>query len=106
MSLQTRARWWTPPNSRERGSVIRPSWPVPPKLRPTPALAGRTVRLEPMQAHHVDALAEAAAEDRATYHWTFVPDGRDAMAAYVATALDGREQDLFTPFVTVRTDDD
>lgn len=79
---------------------------MPPKLRPTPALIGRTVRLEPMQADHVDALAEAAAEDRATYQWTFVPDGRAAMAAYVELALQGREDDLFTPFVTVRADDD
>jgi RimJ/RimL family protein N-acetyltransferase len=28
------------------------------------------------------------------------------MAAYVATALQGREDDLFTPFVTVRQEDD
>jgi RimJ/RimL family protein N-acetyltransferase len=59
-----------------------------------------------MQRHHVDALAEAAGEDRATYQWTFVPDGREAMAAYVELALQGREDDLFTPFVTVRTADD
>ena len=80
---------------------------MPPKLRPTPALVGRTIRLEPMQAEHVDALAEAAAEDRdhRTFRWTFVPDGREAMAAYVATALQGRDDDLFTPFVTVRQED-
>ena len=78
---------------------------MPPQLRPTPALAGRTVRLEPMERHHLDALTEAASEDRSTYKWTFVPDGREAMAAYVATALDGRANDLFTPFVTVRQDD-
>ena len=78
---------------------------MPPKLRPTPALVGRTVRLEPLERHHVDALADAAAEDRATYHWTFVPDGREAMAAYVETALQGREDDLFTPFATIRQED-
>ena len=78
---------------------------MPPKLRPTPALEGRVVRLEPMERHHVDALTEAAAESRETYAWTFVPDGREAMAAYVETAVAGREEDLFTPFVTVRRED-
>ena len=54
-----------------------------------------------MERHHVDALTDAASEDRATYRWTFVPDGRAAMAAYVDLALQGREDDLFTPFVTI-----
>src|SRR3712207_4697605 len=102
MSLQTRARWWTPPNSKVGSSVTCASWPVPPKLRPTPPLTGTAVRLEPMERHHVDALVVAAAESRDTYGWTFVPDGGDAMAAYVETALEGREEDRFTPFVTVR----
>lgn len=59
-----------------------------------------------MTGDHVDALTAAASESRDTYHWTFVPDGREAMAAYVATALAGRDDDLFTPFVTVRLEDD
>lgn len=79
---------------------------MPSSLRPTPALTGDLVRLEPMERHHVDALVAAAAEDRSTYQWTIVPDGHDAMAAYVDYALQGREDDLFTPFVTVRRDDD
>lgn len=79
---------------------------MPPRLRPPSTLTGRTVRLEPMTHDHVDALVVAASESRDTYGWTFVPDGRDAMAAYVATALDGRATDLFTPFVTVRLEDE
>jgi len=61
-----------------------------------------------MQPHHVDALTAAAAEDEAhdTFRWTFVPGDRAAMEAYVATAIQGREDDLFTPFVTLRQDDD
>jgi RimJ/RimL family protein N-acetyltransferase len=74
-------------------------------LRPTPALTGETVILEPMAPAHVDALVEAAGEHRDTYGWTFVPDGRAAMAAYVEAALAGREEDRFTPFVTVRRAD-
>ena len=59
-----------------------------------------------MTHDHVDALVAAASEERDTYGWTFVPDGLDAMAAYVATAIAGRDDDLFTPFVTVRLADD
>lgn len=79
---------------------------VPPQLRPTPALSGRYVRLEPMEHHHVDALVQAAAEDRASYRWTFVPEGREAMARYVDAAVTGRDGDEYTPFVTVRLGDD
>jgi RimJ/RimL family protein N-acetyltransferase len=64
------------------------------------------VRLEPLTPDHVDALTAAASEARDTYGWTFVPDGRDAMAAYVALAVQGRQDDLFTPFATVRRADD
>ena len=70
-----------------------------------PAFVGRVVRLEPMSHDHVDALTAAASEARDTYHWTFVPDGREAMTEFVATAIDGRNDDLFAPFVTVRLDD-
>ncbi len=63
------------------------------------------MRLEPMERHHVVALTAAASEQRDTYAWTFVPDGRDAMEAYVDTALRGRADDLFSPFVTVRRED-
>lgn len=79
---------------------------MPPSLRPTPALVGDLVRLEPMEHHHVDALVAAASEDRSTYQWTIVPDGAAAMAAYVEHAISGRDADLFTPFVTVRRADE
>ena len=41
-------------------------------LRPF-ALQGRLVRLEPLTGQHVAALAAAAAEDRASYAYTWVP---------------------------------
>lgn len=78
---------------------------MPPLLRPTPALVGDVVRLEPMTHDHVDALTAAASESRDTYRWTFVPDGHEAMARYVDVAMAGRDDDLFTPFVTVRLED-
>ncbi len=59
-----------------------------------------------MQRHHVDALTEAASESRDTYGWTFVPVDREAMVAYVEMAVAGRDEDRFTPFVTVRRTDD
>lgn len=79
---------------------------MPPSLHPVPALTGDLVRLEPLERHHVDALVAAASEDRSTYAWTFVPDGVEAMRAYVDKAVEGRATDEFTPFVTVRRADE
>ena len=78
---------------------------MPPQLRPPPALTGDVVLLEPLRIDHTDALVEAAAADRSSYRWTFVPDGREAMATYVRTAVEGRDADLFLPFATVRRAD-
>ena len=50
-------------------------------------LEGRLVRLEPLTAEHVPALAAAAAEDRASYAYTWVPDGPAETARYVQEAL-------------------
>ena len=50
---------------------------MPPVLD-APTLAGARVRLEPLTVDHVDGLVAAAAENRATYDWTLVPDGPDA----------------------------
>ena len=67
-------------------------------------LTGRAVRLEPLSEHHVDALVAAAAESRAPYAYAMVPDGRPAMAAYVAAALSQFETGRQLPFVTVLLD--
>jgi RimJ/RimL family protein N-acetyltransferase len=65
------------------------------------SLAGRFVRLEPIAPAHAAPLAEAAAESRATYGLTFVPDGLAAMEAYVAEALANAERGVEVPFATV-----
>ncbi|MGA2520547.1 MAG: GNAT family protein [Acidimicrobiales bacterium] len=48
-----------------------------------PVLHGALVRLEPLTRDHAADLARAAAEDRGTYGYTYVPDGDEDAAAYV-----------------------
>ena len=65
----------------------------------SPVLAGRHVRLEPLALTHVDALAAAAAEDRATYRYTVVPEGLAGTTSYVEDLLAGRAREETIPFV-------
>jgi len=67
-------------------------WPV--------ELHGRFVRLTPMTLDDVDGLVAAATEDRATYGFTSVPDGRDAMVEQVATLVRQRDRGHEVPFTT------
>lgn len=62
-------------------------------------LAGRHVRLEPLEEAHAEALLAAANESRATYGLTLVPSHRAGMEAYIAAAHVEREQGLSIPFV-------
>jgi RimJ/RimL family protein N-acetyltransferase len=55
-------------------------------LSPFVLQSGR-VQLEPLTAGHAGALATAAAEDRASYGFTWVPDGLDDAHRYVEAAL-------------------
>lgn len=64
-------------------------------------LTGRTVRLEPLAAHHAEALAEAGAEDRTTYAFTPVPHGLEAAREYVSRALADQAAGRSLPFATV-----
>ncbi|MEV0145356.1 MULTISPECIES: GNAT family protein [unclassified Nonomuraea] len=50
-------------------------------------LSGRLVRLEPLSPAAIDDLVAAASEDRSTYAFTRVPNGRDEMVSYVEAAL-------------------
>jgi RimJ/RimL family protein N-acetyltransferase len=67
----------------------------------TPLLAGAEVTLRPMAIDDVAALAAAAAESRAHYALSLVPDGRDAMRAYVERHLRQRDAGDRLPLVTV-----
>jgi RimJ/RimL family protein N-acetyltransferase len=75
------------------------SEPVPPF-----SLAGRFVRLVPLEAHHVDALLEAATDDRSTFHYSPVPWDRPTMEDYVGHALERRAAREHYPFVTWSTE--
>jgi RimJ/RimL family protein N-acetyltransferase len=69
-------------------------------------LTGSLVRLEPLGRHHLDTLAAAAAVDRSIYTWSAVPSGRDAMHAYIETALAARDAGTALAFAIVRRSDD
>lgn len=71
----------------------------PTPLRPV-TLAGRHVVLAPLSSAHVDGLVEAAA-DRSTYGSTWVPDGRDAMSAYVDRLMEAQARGEGLPFVQI-----
>ena len=74
-------------------------------LRPRPidpvVLAGRWVRLEPVELGHVGALAAAAAEDRDTYGWTPVPNGEAEFTANVELVLAERAAGRRLAFATI-----
>lgn len=70
-----------------------------PSPLPTVTLRGRWVVLAPLSDEHVDGLVEAASADRSTYALTWVPDGREQMAAYVEQLLADRSAARVLPFV-------
>jgi RimJ/RimL family protein N-acetyltransferase len=49
-----------------------------------PPLAGRLVRLEPIEDRHAGELAEAAGGDRSSFGWTWVPRPEEIPAYYAA----------------------
>ncbi|WP_084956203.1 GNAT family N-acetyltransferase [Thermoactinospora rubra] len=61
-------------------------------------LSGRFVRLEPLSLAAVDDLVAASSEDRSTYGFTRVPNGRDEMVSYVEAALAEQAEGLTVPF--------
>ena len=66
-------------------------------------LEGRHVRLEPLTLEHVDGLGRAGAGERASFGYTWVPDGPDEAEAYVRAALAGSRS---VPFAVRRLADD
>ena len=71
-----------------------------------PILTGARVRLEPLGEAHLDGLVAAAAENRVTYGFTFVPDGRDAADFYFQTLATARANGEFFPFAQVSVAED
>lgn len=69
-------------------------------------LAGKHLRLEPLDYRHVDELAAASAgAGPDLYRWSFIPDGANAMRAYVQAAIRSRDEGNAFPFAIVRQND-
>jgi RimJ/RimL family protein N-acetyltransferase len=69
-------------------------------------LGGKRVRLETLEARHVDALAAAAAIDPTLYRWSPVPQGKAEAETYVNTALAWEQAGTALPFAIVRLEDE
>jgi RimJ/RimL family protein N-acetyltransferase len=68
-------------------------------------LTGKYIRLEPLEHLHIEGLATASAGDASLYQWSPVPQGKEAVARYVETALNWRDAGTAVPFATVRQSD-
>jgi RimJ/RimL family protein N-acetyltransferase len=68
-------------------------------------LTGRHVVLEPLAVEHAPALAAAGAGDRASFRFTYVPDGDSEATAYVESLLADRADGRIAPFVQRRAGD-
>jgi N-acetyltransferase len=73
---------------------------------PSVTLESTYVRLEPLGLEHLGSLLAVARGPRGTYALTTVPDSKDAMRAYIESALTDRDAARAVPFATVdrRTD--
>src|SRR3984957_5597155 len=85
------------PQSAPRAALL-----VAPGMLDPFVLEGSQVRLEPLRMDHIEALVRAASEDRSNYQWTYTPDGREQMTAYVVDALEKVASGAHVAFVTVR----
>lgn len=61
-------------------------------------LTGPICSLEPLGRHHADGLAAAAAGDRSSFGFTWVPDGLDGTRAYIDYLLAAQEGGSVLPF--------
>nr|WP_294874470.1 GNAT family protein [uncultured Pedobacter sp.] len=68
-------------------------------------LVGSYVRLEPLELFHLDGLTKAAAGNEQLYKWTVVPQGKDAMTAYIKTAHEQRDGGTAVPFAIIGNED-
>ena len=68
-------------------------------------LAGKHIRLEPLEHHHVGGLVVAASADAELYRWSPVPQGRAEATKYVNSALAWKQAGTAVPFAIVRLSD-
>lgn len=68
-------------------------------------LSGQLVRLVPLTEDHAAGLMAAAAGDRRTFTYTWVPNGEDDVRRYLAKALADQAAGTALPFATTRAGD-
>jgi RimJ/RimL family protein N-acetyltransferase len=68
-------------------------------------LHGSHVRLEPLEVHHADDLAEASAGDASLYQWSPIPQGKASAIQYIETALSWKAAGTAVPFAIIRLAD-
>ncbi len=68
-------------------------------------LRGSFVQLEPLSENHASALL-AAATDRSTFGFTFVPGDLDSMRSHIAALLGDASNDTAMPFAQRRLSDE
>jgi N-acetyltransferase len=71
----------------------------------SPILAGKHVRLESLEHHHIDGLVAAAVGERSLYQWSPVPQSKPEATRYVETAMAWQKAGTALPFATVRVED-
>ena len=64
----------------------------------SPTLRGRFVQLEPLAPRHIPGLVAAAAEDRASFTYSEVPDGIEEVTRYVVENVDLAASGRQVPF--------
>src|SRR5262249_44249429 len=66
-------------------------------------LAGRHVRLEPMQSAHLDAFIAIGLGQEIFRWFPYAVETPDDMRSFVETALDGQSKGLIVPFTTIES---
>ncbi len=94
------------PNDRYLERPPRSEGAAPAQKAAAGTLAGKVVRLEPLQYQHVRGLVAAADGGRDLYRWSAVPQDEAQVRAYVETAIAAREGGTAVPFAVVRAADD
>jgi N-acetyltransferase len=68
-------------------------------------LEGNYIRLEPLELHHAQGLANASDSDPDLYQWSPVPRGPDEADKYIQTAIAWRAAGTAEPFAIIRKAD-
>ena len=87
-----------PEKDRRRPCDRRSRWTRLGGVLTSPTLRGRFVQLEPLDARHIPGLCAAAAEDRASFAFSAVPEGLEEVTRYVAENVELSSSGRQIPF--------